>query len=59
MVKKICPNCKKQVRLNEYVKHCKYCGRIFIELMNIMSTDEIKERATTHRCGENVDRLDG
>jgi len=59
MIKKICPNCKTQNTLNEIVHHCAKCGWIFIEDLNILSEAEIKEKATRHRTGKDVDRLDG
>lgn len=58
-MKRKCPNCGNECRLNEFVKHCRKCGYIFIELMNIMNRDEIEERTTTRRTGDGVDRLDG
>jgi uncharacterized Zn finger protein len=54
-----CPNCGNMCRINEYVKHCPKCGRIFIEFIDIMDEEEIKHRASTHRSGDGVDRLDG
>jgi len=59
MIKKICPNCKTQNTLNEIVHHCKKCGWVFVETLNVLSMDEIKERASLHRYGNGVDRLDG
>jgi len=54
---KICPNCKTEVRLNEYLNHCPICGFVFINMIKRQLDTE--ERAHIHRTGDGVDQIDG
>jgi len=54
-----CSNCGNLCNVNEYVKHCSKCGKIFTELINVMSDEKIKEKTTIRRTGKDVDKLDG
>ena len=47
-----CPNCGNMCMLNEYVKHCSKCGRVFIEYVDIPKDKGIGNR----RSLENVDQ---
>ena len=56
---RICSNCGNVCRINEYVKHCSKCGFIFIDLIIVMSNEDIIRKSNTRRTGKDVDRLDG
>ena len=58
-MKKQCTNCDNLCNINEYVNHCSNCGKIFTEVISIMSDEKIKEKTTIRRTGKDVDKLDG
>ena len=48
-----CSNCGNECRLDEYVKYCSKCGKIFTDLLNIKCNPD---NIGTRRSTENVDR---
>jgi hypothetical protein len=55
----VCPNCKEECEINEYVNHCDKCGRMFIEYMESISLKDIERKSHHRRTGRDVDQLDG